>query len=72
MGRMKELFMQLREKEEEQDPYDGLDDAYWQDRARYQELYEKELREEMNRDAELPDNKKIPPCSAHDFENPLP
>jgi hypothetical protein len=72
MGRMKELFMQMREQEEEQDPYDGLDDEYWQDRAKWQELYEKEMREEMNRDAELPDNKKIPPCSAHDFEDPLP
>lgn len=70
MGRMKELFMQMREKEQEQDPYDELDDSYWQDRAKWQELYEKEMREEMNRDAELPKNKKIPPCSAHDFQEP--
>jgi hypothetical protein len=71
MGRMKELFMQLREKEEE-DPYNHLDDSYWEDKAKWQELYEKEMREEMNREAELPVNKKIPPCAAHDFEDPLP
>lgn len=66
MGRMKELFMQMCED----DPnygQDHEDDAYWAEQAKWQELYEKEIDEEMSREAQLPVN-KIPPCSGHALE----
>jgi hypothetical protein len=65
MGRMKELYMQ--QLEEDPDAF-REDEAYWAEQARWQELYEQEMIKEMSKEAELPVNKKISPCAAHDLE----
>lgn len=66
MGRMKELFMQMME--EDPDAFRDEDDAYWAEQARWQELYEQDMAREMNKEAELPVNKRISPCAGHDLE----
>jgi hypothetical protein len=64
MGRMKELYMRMQE----QNPEEFADDAYWAEQSYLQELYEKTVAEEMQKEAELPVNKKITPCAGNDFE----
>ena len=89
MGRMKELFMEMQERELENmplseylamihnerrmeqphpDPEDDLNDKYWQEKADLQDMYEKDVENEIKKEAELPINKKVPPCFAHKFE----
>ena len=89
MGRMKELFMEMQERELEHmsiseflsminhermmqqphpDPESELGDEYWQEKADLQDMYQKDIENELTKEAELPDNKKIPPCSSHEFE----
>ena len=89
MGRMKEIFMEMCEREIENmsvaeflamrrtellaqqphpDPESELGDEYWAEKAVLQEQFEKEMEEEMKKEAELPSNKKIPPCVGHDFQ----
>ena len=89
MGRMKELFMEMQERELENmplheylamrnhervmeqphpDPESELGDEYWQEKADMQAMYEKDIEDEMKREAELPKNKRVPPCAGHDFQ----
>ena len=89
MGRMKELFMEMQERQlqdmplheylamrnheramqqPEPDPEDELGDEYWQEKADMQAMYEKDIEDEMKREAELPRNKRVPPCAGHDFQ----
>jgi len=89
MGRMKELFMEMQERdlhdmalheylamrnheramqEPEPHPEDEMGDEYWQEKANLQEMYEKDIQNEIHREAELPRNKRIPPCAGHDFQ----
>lgn len=89
MGRMKELYMEMHERELENmsigdylsmihhermaqqphpDPESELGDEYWQEKADLQDAYEKDVENELNKEADLPNNKKIPPCSGHEFE----
>lgn len=89
MGRMKELFMEMQERELEHmplneylamihnerrmeqphpDPEDDLDDKYWQEKADLQDMYEKDVENEIQKEAELPINKKLSPCLSHKFE----
>lgn len=85
MGRMKELFMEMQQRElqemplteflamirnermmqeSELNPEDELGDEYWQEKANIQDEYEKDLENELKKEAELPENKKVPPCSS--------
>lgn len=85
MGRMKELFMEMQQRElqemplteflamirnermmqeSEPNPEDELGDEYWQEKANIQDEYEKDLENELKKEAELPENKKVPPCSS--------
>ena len=89
MGRMKELYMEMHERELENmsigeflaminheramqqphpDPESELGDEYWQEKADLQDMYQKDIENELNKEAELPNNKKIPPCSGHEFQ----
>lgn len=61
MGKMKELFMQEQERQEMMqckcaEDY-HLDDAYWAEQAKWQELYEKFEKEELEKEAEKLFNK---------------
>ena len=85
MGRMKELFMEMQQRElqemplteflamirnermmqeSEPNPEDELGDEYWQEKANIQDEYEKDLENELKKEAELPENKKVLPCSS--------
>ena len=50
------------------DPESELGDEYWQAKADEQAMYEKHIEEENQKEAELPINKRIPPCAGHDFQ----
>ena len=85
MGRMKELFIEMQERqlehmssneflemihnermmqEPQPDPEDALEDEYWQEKSDLQDMYEKDIENELKKEAELPENKKVPPCSS--------
>jgi hypothetical protein len=56
MGRMKELFMRQQEEQEKfqcrcAEDYQ-LDDAYWAEQAKWQELYEQYEKEQLEKEAQ--------------------
>jgi hypothetical protein len=62
MGKMKQIFMEQREKEEmsKSTADDINDDEYWAEQAKWQELYEKSEKERHEKEAEeLLKNRKV-------------
>lgn len=51
-------------QESEPNPEDQLGNEYWQEKADTLNEYEKDLENELKKEAELPENKKVPPCSS--------
>ena len=62
MGKMKELFIQEQERKEMLEDKNlqdyHLDDEYWEEQAKWQELYEKYEKEQLEKEAEELYNKQ--------------